>query len=358
MKLSLAENIRLFRKQRKMTQEKLAEALGVTVGAVYKWESGQSQPELNLLVEMADFFDTSVDVLLGYRIKDNRLDSSLERMNTCCQTLDPAALTEAEKVLGKYPHSFRAVYGCAAVYLAYGAGNHNPQQLRRALELLEQAKTLLPQNDDPRISEATICGNLSIVWFLLGEKEKSIELLRKNNAGGIFSSDIGALLSIFGDTPEEAAPFLSEALMSGMSCLLTAIAGYVFLFRTRNDWDSSIDILSWGIDLLTGLKTESKLDMLEKTHAEMLVLLAYVQAKIGMQAESAKSLNKARNMALRFDSMPDYSLKAMRFADHMDQTAVFDIFGASASGSIAYLISFLNDQRLADQWEETTANEA
>ena len=43
MDLSLSENIRSFRKQRKMTQEKLAEALGVTVGAVYKWESGVSQ---------------------------------------------------------------------------------------------------------------------------------------------------------------------------------------------------------------------------------------------------------------------------------------------------------------------------
>ncbi len=357
MKLSLSENIRLFRKQRKMTQEKLAEALGVTVGAVYKWESGQSQPELNLLVEMADFFDTSVDVLLGYRIKDNRLDSALERMNAYCQTLDPAAITEAEKVLGKYPHSFRAVYGCATVYLAYGAGNHDPQQLRRALELLEQARVLLPQNEDPRISEATICGSLSIVWFLLGEKEKSIELLKKNNAGGIFSSDIGAYLSIFGDAPKEAAPFLSEALFSGLSCLLTAIIGYVFLFRSRNDWDSSMGILSWGIGLLAGLKTESKLDALEKTHAEMLALLAYVQAKTGMQEESAKSLQKARTMALRFDSMPDYSLKAMRFADHMDKTVVFDAFGATAAGSIDHLIGLLKDQRFADQWAETAADE-
>ena len=77
MKLSLAENIRILRKERKMTQEKLAEALGVTVGAVYKWESGQSLPELNLLVETADFFDTSVDALLGYKMNDNRLDSAL-----------------------------------------------------------------------------------------------------------------------------------------------------------------------------------------------------------------------------------------------------------------------------------------
>ena len=96
MKLSLSENIRSLRKQRKMTQEKLAEALGVTVGAVYKWESGQSQPELNLLVEMADFFDISVDALLGYRIRDNRMESARERINAYCQTYDPAAISEAE----------------------------------------------------------------------------------------------------------------------------------------------------------------------------------------------------------------------------------------------------------------------
>ena len=67
MKLTLSENIRSFRKERKMTQEQLATVLGVTVGAVYKWESGLSVPELDLIVEMADFFDTSVDVLLGYQ---------------------------------------------------------------------------------------------------------------------------------------------------------------------------------------------------------------------------------------------------------------------------------------------------
>ncbi|MBQ1604706.1 MAG: helix-turn-helix domain-containing protein [Lachnospiraceae bacterium] len=70
MKLTLAENIRAFRKERRLTQEQFAEAMGVTVGSVYKWETGQTIPELNMVVELADFFDTSMDVLLGYRVKD------------------------------------------------------------------------------------------------------------------------------------------------------------------------------------------------------------------------------------------------------------------------------------------------
>lgn len=118
-----------------------------------------------------------------------------------------------------------------------------------------------------------------------------------------------------------------------------------------------MDVLSWGIGLLTGLKAENKPDFLEKTLAEMLVLLAYVQAKIGMREESSDSIKKALSMALRFDSMPDYSLKAMRFAEHMDQSTVFDILGATASESIANLTSLLNDQSFADQWRVAAGNE-
>ena len=127
MELTLAENIRSFRKERKMIQEQLAEVLGVTVGAVYKWESGLSLPELKLIVEMADFFDISVDVLLGYRMKDNHVDSMVGRLYAYCQTMDPAALTEAEKALGKYPHSFRIVNTCAEIYMCYGGSSHEPR---------------------------------------------------------------------------------------------------------------------------------------------------------------------------------------------------------------------------------------
>lgn len=43
MTIRLAERIRTLRKARNLTQEQLAEVLGVTVGAVYKWEAGVSQ---------------------------------------------------------------------------------------------------------------------------------------------------------------------------------------------------------------------------------------------------------------------------------------------------------------------------
>ena len=131
MEIKLAESIRTFRKERSLTQEQLAEVLGVTVGAVYKWEAGLSTPELPLIVEMADFFDTSIDVLLGYILKDNRIDATARRLRHCQRVKDLNGLEEAEKALKKYPNSFIIVYRSAMLYQALGLYKRDNAKLRR-----------------------------------------------------------------------------------------------------------------------------------------------------------------------------------------------------------------------------------
>lgn len=136
----LAENIRVFRKERGLTQEQLAEVLGVTVGAVYKWEAKLSLPELSLIMELADFFDTSVDVLLGYEMKDNRLRATVERLKDYAYRKDRAGLAEAEKALKKYPNAFDVVYHAARMDLLFSVENRDRALLRRGLERYEAAR--------------------------------------------------------------------------------------------------------------------------------------------------------------------------------------------------------------------------
>lgn len=64
--LKINEQIAFFRKQKGLTQEELANALGVTNQAVSKWESAQCCPDIQLLPDIAKLFDVSVDKLLGY----------------------------------------------------------------------------------------------------------------------------------------------------------------------------------------------------------------------------------------------------------------------------------------------------
>lgn len=158
MQIRLAENIRALRRQHRFTQEQLAESLGVTPGAVYKWEAGLSQPELAIIVELADLFDTSVDVLLGYEVKDNRRQTTAERLQRYRTEKDRAGLAEAEKALQKYPNDFEIVYRSAALYRVFGIVEGDEALLRRALTLLDKARLLLPQNTDPQINETVLSG--------------------------------------------------------------------------------------------------------------------------------------------------------------------------------------------------------
>ena len=63
--MNFAEIIVRYRKELGLTQEGLAQKLGVTNQAVSKWESGQSCPDIALLPALADLFGITIDALFG-----------------------------------------------------------------------------------------------------------------------------------------------------------------------------------------------------------------------------------------------------------------------------------------------------
>lgn len=52
------------RKERGLSQEEIAEAIGVTQGAVHQWESGKSKPTIDNLKKIATLFNCKVDDLI------------------------------------------------------------------------------------------------------------------------------------------------------------------------------------------------------------------------------------------------------------------------------------------------------
>ncbi len=66
--IKINEQIAFLRKQKGLTQEELAGALGVTNQAVSKWESAQCCPDIQLLPLIADYFGVSIDELMGHDV--------------------------------------------------------------------------------------------------------------------------------------------------------------------------------------------------------------------------------------------------------------------------------------------------
>lgn len=65
--MKINEVIRKYRKEQNLTQEQVANYLGVTAPAVNKWENGITYPDITLLAPLARVLKTNVDTLLSYR---------------------------------------------------------------------------------------------------------------------------------------------------------------------------------------------------------------------------------------------------------------------------------------------------
>lgn len=68
--MNIGNNIKLLRQQKNLTQDQIAEKLGVSYQAVSKWENNANTPDIALLPEIAELFGVSIDVLFSDNITD------------------------------------------------------------------------------------------------------------------------------------------------------------------------------------------------------------------------------------------------------------------------------------------------
>ena len=86
------KNLKLLRKQHSLSQQKLADILHVSQQSVYKYENGITSPDIETLIRMADYFNTSIDYLVEHTDIPHKIEPVKETM-----------LNEEESVLiGRY----------------------------------------------------------------------------------------------------------------------------------------------------------------------------------------------------------------------------------------------------------------
>ncbi len=90
MKLSIGENIRNYRKKNDLTQEALADRLGVTYQSVSRWEKGATYPDLELLPAISEILGISVDELLGMPSieKEKKAKEAFDELRRECMKKD------------------------------------------------------------------------------------------------------------------------------------------------------------------------------------------------------------------------------------------------------------------------------
>lgn len=70
----IGQFLRELRKEKGLTQEQLLEVFGVTNRSISRWENGVNMPDFDLVMEITDYFDVSIDELLDGEKKSDMID--------------------------------------------------------------------------------------------------------------------------------------------------------------------------------------------------------------------------------------------------------------------------------------------
>ena len=355
MKSSINENIKFYRKEKGFTQEQLAEAMGVSVGAVSKWESGASVPELSLIMELADFFEISVDALLGFKTRNNSAKETAERLRIMRSQKDYTnAFSEVEKAVQKFPNDFDVVYQSGGLLYYLGLEKNDKKAVLKSKELLGHALTLIDQPHAHNIGKSDIYDDLSGICFILGECEKGLDMLKKHNEGGVFNAEIGYELASSFKRYKEALPYLSDSLVVNLTNLFKTIVGFANVYSSQKEFEKAFDAVKICFEINEMFRVPGTVSYLDKGSIVLLVACAQICESLNNEKEIRKYLLEAKNVAENFDKNPDDSAKNVKFYEKDIPASAADDFGETAMDTVENVVKWGKEEypKTYELWQE------
>jgi transcriptional regulator with XRE-family HTH domain len=200
MTVKIGEKIKDLRKKADVTQEKFAEYLGVSAQAVSKWEVEGCYPDLELLAPIANFFDITIDELMGFdKAKEQEeIDGYMQRY---IEAANADHITEAIAIIreanAKYPGNFELMQRLANILFIYETiapdEEHKKNALKEVISLGEKIRSECKDDKIRRQVLKIIC----IAYREIGESEKALKLANDNYfITAIYDSDIMAYTSL------------------------------------------------------------------------------------------------------------------------------------------------------------------
>lgn len=311
MKLKLSENIKKYRKEMNLTQEGLAEAFGVTVGAVSKWESGNTVPDIMTMMDLADFFNVSMDILLGYNISSKTIKDISDRIIRLAKNQKyTEAMSEAEKALVRYPASFKIVRACAFLYAILYTVNGKEEDAKKSIALHEKALTLLSQNDNPNFNEFTIRMNIAKLKIVI-DSEGALAEFNKINYLGIADIDIARLLYKKGETDEALERYTKAFFYNLMKDLdLSLNMSLAIASRgTKKDFREACDLIDRSI-AYSDSASLGKNCYTSKLKAILLIIKALALSCLTEYESMKSTIDEAYALAKKYDANPNNSFSS------------------------------------------------
>ncbi|NFS07515.1 helix-turn-helix domain-containing protein [Clostridium botulinum] len=183
-KLLIGEVIYRLRKEKAITQEQLANFVGVSTAAVSKWESGASYPDITLLPVIAAFFNVTIDTLLNFKIELSD-EEVMDIFNECEKLFSNGeihkAIDKSKKYIINYTSSYYLKLRIGFLFIIYSWKSTDEEKCKEmighSIKLFEDVSKNCTKIE--LVEQALF--QLGALYQSIGEEDKAVEALNKIN---------------------------------------------------------------------------------------------------------------------------------------------------------------------------------
>lgn len=299
MNIYFGEKLKELRLGKKLTQEKLAEFLGVSFQSISKWERGDTYPDITMLPDIASYFNVSIDDLLGINKAKNE-EEIRKRIREYDNLTDDRLIEEQTyELIEKYPNDFRIQLRYMGFLVFYNKIDDNASKILSIYENIQQNCT---------VDSIRICAKRYYIHFyeLLSKRDDSVftfddcekiikEMPRMRDGREMYCFSYPA------DHPERDE-VIREAIEEEVFLLENTLDHYYF-WDERFSLEYKIEILERIIDSLNFLYDDGNYSRMWRKIMYCHGHLGHFYFKNGDIEKSLLNLRKCAELADKFDAL-------------------------------------------------------
>ncbi len=178
--IQIGKVIAAHRKEKGITQEELANHLGVSKPAVSKWESEQSYPDILLLPELAAYFDITIDQLVGYEPQMTKEEIKKLYHRLAKDFVEKPFIQvyeECEGYIKKYFSCWELQYKMGQLLMNHSSAAGSKEESIQVIEKVRKLYERIEKNCEEVAMAKVALKMQAVCHLLLQQPEKAIEIL-------------------------------------------------------------------------------------------------------------------------------------------------------------------------------------
>jgi len=229
--INIAKVIVNKRVEKGITQDELADFIGVSKSAVSKWETEQSYPDIVLLPRLAAYFNVTLDELMGYEPQMTSEDISnlyKELAEEFAVRPFDEVVNRCREIVKKYFSCFPLVFRIGVLYLNYGlTSKDNKQKITTITEAIKLFIRVKEQSNDVHLKQAALYAEVTSL-MILNNVNQVLDLLKDVNDSPSYKVILSQAYFMTGKV-KEAKMELQESIYINIMKLFEAIPLYLII---------------------------------------------------------------------------------------------------------------------------------